>query len=167
VAQVYRHLDGYPESILLSLDHLQDLLNATGAQRDASYAAAQFLLVDKLWRIRRTFRSHDGLYEEYPASIAEVLDVESWQEISKTPPYLLGHGIEDPARSIHGDEEYLYEIELPPRDPTDKPAEWSVKISEHCGFPRWDEEGLQQAFEVADWQFNGPLSEALAEVYQQ
>ena len=167
IAQVYRHLDGHPESILLDLDHLQDLLDATGTQRDAGYAAAQFLLIDKLWRIRQSFASQDDLQEGYPSSITEILIIESWQEISQTPPYLLGHSVENPASGIHGDEEYLYEIELPPRQPCDKPSEWRVKISEHRGFPSRDETEPQQSFETADWQFDGLLSGALAEVYQQ
>jgi hypothetical protein len=37
---------------------------------------------------------------------------------------------------------------------------------DRCGFPRWDEAGRQQAFEVTDWQFDGLFSEALSEVDQ-
>jgi hypothetical protein len=147
------------------LEHVQDLLQTTAAQRGASYAAAQFLLVDKLLRIERIFRSHDRLYEQYPASVVELLDIEFWQDTEITPSYLLGHSVEDPGCGIHGDEEYLYEIELPSRDILEESTEWRVKISEHCGFPRRNKK-IQRAFELADWQFNGPLSEALSEVNQ-
>lgn len=39
------------------------------------------------------------------------------------PLFLLGHGVENPANGIHGDEEYLYIVELPTRTPFDEPAE--------------------------------------------
>jgi hypothetical protein len=161
VAQVYRHSDGYPESVLTLLEHLQELLHATGTQRDASYAAAQFILVDSLWYMERTFRCQDGVYSDLPNSVAEVLEPESWQEMNMTPSYFLGHGVEDPSCGIHGDEEYLYVIELPTRGPFDEPAGWTVKVSEHCGFPRWDEDGAEQAFEIAEWQFEGTLEKAI------
>jgi hypothetical protein len=161
VAQVYRHSDGYPESVLSLLEHLQELLHATGTQRDSSYAAAQFIFIDKLWSMERTFRCRDGIYSDLPDSVAGVLEPENWQERQVSPSYLLGHGVEDPAVGIHGDEEYLYIVELPVRSPFDEPAEWRIKVSEHCGFPRWDEEGAEQAFEVADWKFEGTLAEAM------
>jgi len=164
VAQVYRHSDGYPESILSNLEHLQKLLHATGAQRDASYAAAQYLLVDGLWRIEQTFRSQDGQYEAYPASVMGLLDADSWQEISRTPSYLLGHGIEDPSRGIHGDEEYIYYVQLPLREPVGGRTDWTIKVSEQCGFPRWEKKGTKEAFDVADWKFEGTLEEAMTKV---
>lgn len=160
-AQVYRHSDGYPESVLSLLKHQQELLHATGTQRDASYAAAQFIFVDKLWCVERTFRCRDGIYSDLPDSVAGVLEPENWQEVKGTSSYLLGHGVEDPSCGIHGDEEYLYVIELPTRSPFDEPAEWRTKVSEHCGFPRWDEDGAERAFEVAKWQFEGTLEEAM------
>lgn len=160
VAQVYRHSDGYPEGILPFLDHLQVLLHATGTQRDASYAAAQFILIDKLRYIERTFRQ-DGIYSDLPDTVERVLNPESWEDLNQTPSYLLGHGVEDPSCGIHGDEEYLYLIELPSARPLEDPGDWQVKISEHCGFPRWDAEKKDQAFEVADWQFEGTLTEAV------
>ncbi|SDD71808.1 hypothetical protein SAMN05192552_104220 [Natrinema hispanicum] len=76
------------------------------------------------------------------------------------PLFLLGHGVEDPATGIHGDEEYLYVVELPTRTPFDEPAEWTVKVSDHAGFPRWDGP-TDEAFEQASWQFHGPLETAL------
>jgi len=164
VAQIYRHSDGYPEGILPDLKHLQELLHATGTQHDASYTAAQFLLADKLRGIERLFRSQDGQHEAYPASVIQLLDVEAWQEISTSPNYLLGHGVENPSCGIHGDEEYIYVIELPLRESVTEPTDWKVKVSEHCGFPRWDDEGIKQAFDVADWQFEGTIGEAVARV---
>lgn len=164
VAQVYRHSDGYPESVLPVLEHLQELLHVTGTQRDASYAAAQFLWVDKLWTLERTFGSQGGMYEDLPNSVSDLLEPENWQGVNVTPSYLLGHGVEDPSCGIHGDEEYLYVVELPSRDPFDEPSEWRVKVSEHRGFPRWDETDTQQAFEVADWKFDGTLTEAVSEL---
>jgi hypothetical protein len=163
VSQVYRHSDGYPEGIIPLLEHLQELLHATGTHRDSGYAAAQFILLDKLRYIERTFGCEDGLYSDLPDTIEAVLDPESWEDLNRTPSYLLGHGVEDPSCGIHGDEEYIYVVELPDRRPLDEPSDWHIKISEHCSFPRWDGP-TEDAFEMADWQFEGTLSEAIAEV---
>ena len=166
VAQIYRHSDGYPRSVLPLLEILenqQELLRETGTQRDASYAAAQFILVDKLQYITHTTESKNETYSNWPDTIDSVLDPEAWNQVDATPTYLLGHGVEDPSCGIHGDEEYLYVIELPARNPFENPANWKIKISEHCGFPRWDGP-TEDAFDVADWQFEGTLSEAIAEV---
>lgn len=160
VAQVYRHSDGYPESIVPLLEHLQELLHATGTQRSGSYAATQFVLIDKLRYIEGTFRQ-DRIYSDLPDTVEGVLDPESWEDLNQTPSYLLGHGAEDPSCGIHGDEEYLYLVELPARSPFDEPEGWTVKVSQHCGFPRWDEEGAEQAFDLANWTFEGRLAEAM------
>jgi len=79
------------------------------------------------------------------------------------PLFLLGHGVENPADGIHGDEEYLYVVELPTGNTFDKPGEWSVKVSDHCGFTPWDGPA-DEAFDRATWQFEGPLTVALEEV---
>jgi len=163
VAQVYHHSVGDPAGILPLLEHLQELLHATGTQRDSSYAAAQLILVDKLRYIEQTFRCQDGIYSDLPGSVKAVLNPESWEDLEQTPSYFLGHAVEDPSCGIHGDEEYLYEIELPARSPLEDPAEWKLKISEHCGFPRLDGP-TEDAFDLADWQFEGTLSEATAGV---
>lgn len=160
VAQVYRHSDGYPESVLSLLEHQQELLHATGTLRDASYAASQFTFIDKLWYMERTFCRRDDVYSDLPDSVAGVLEPENWQEKRVTPSYLLGHGVEDPSRGIHGDEEYIYVVQLPTRGPFEEPDDWNIKISEHRGFPRWEDD-TEQAFEVAEWQFEGTLERAI------
>jgi hypothetical protein len=161
---VYRHSDGYPKSVLPALDHLQELLRVTGTQRNASYAAAQFILIDKLRRIKQGFRCQGDIYSDFPQSIPRILEPERWRNVEATPTYLLGHGVENPSNGIHGDEEFLYVVELSSRPPLDGSAEWRIKVSEHCGFPKWDEDGISQAFENADWQIQGTLQEALVEV---
>nr|WP_276295577.1 hypothetical protein [Halomicroarcula sp. ZS-22-S1] len=150
--------------MLSLLERLQELLHTTGTQRDASYAAAQFIFIDKLWYMERTFRCRDGVYNDLPDSIVGVLEPEDWKDKQVTPSYFLGHGVEDPSHGIHGDEEYLYVVELPTRSPFDEPSEWRIKVSKHCGFPRWEDEGIQKSFEVADWQFEGTLEQAIAKV---
>jgi len=79
------------------------------------------------------------------------------------PLFLLGHGVENPADGIHGDEEYLYVVELPTTNAFDEPTEWTVKVSGHSAFPRWDGPA-DEAFERASWQFRGSLEDALAEL---
>jgi len=79
------------------------------------------------------------------------------------PHFLLGFGIEDTKSGIHGDEEYLYVVELPPRSPFVDPGEWTVKVSADSGFPRWDGP-TEDAFERANWQYEGSLSGAIEEL---
>jgi len=46
VAQVYRHSDGYPASVLQDLVWLKELLDATLADRGPGYTAAAFVFLD-------------------------------------------------------------------------------------------------------------------------
>ena len=75
------------------------------------------------------------------------------------PAFLLEYGIEDPARGIHGDEEYLYVVELPgqrgvPSPPTD---DWYVRIAH---IDRTNRPDATTAFDTVRWEFDGPLGEA-------
>ena len=161
VAQVYRHSDGYPESVLRDLAQLKSLLDATHAERGPAYTAAAFVFLDKLSTV--------GLYVDgdpertidaaRPADLLEPANMEHLDQ----PLFLLGNGIENPADGIHGDEEYLYIVELPTENPLDEPAEWTIKVSGHSAFPRWDGP-TDEAFERASWQFHGSLENALAEL---
>jgi hypothetical protein len=54
-------------------------------------------------------------------------------------------------------------VELPTENPFNEPTEWTVKVSGHSAFPRWDSP-TDDAFERASWQFHGPLEDALAEL---
>ncbi len=53
VAQVYRHSDSYPTSVLQDLVQLKELLDATRAERGPAYTAAAFVFLDKLSRPHR------------------------------------------------------------------------------------------------------------------
>jgi len=48
IAQVYRHSDGYPESVLQDLAQLKYLLEKTRTERGPSYATAQFIFLEML-----------------------------------------------------------------------------------------------------------------------
>jgi hypothetical protein len=158
VAQVYRHSDGYPESVLRDLTQLKELLDATRAERGPGYTAATFVFLDKLSTV--------GLYLDGDpertidaAQPADLLEPSNMEHLDQ-PMFLLGHGVEDPADGIHGDEEFLYVVELPTTNAFDEPAEWTVKVSGHSAFPRWDGP-TDEAFEQATWQFEGALTVAL------
>jgi len=158
VAQVYRHSDGYPGSVLRDLTQLKELLDATRAERGPAYTAATFVFLDKLSTVDLYL---DGDPERtidasQPADLLEPYNMEHLDQ----PLFLLGHGVEDPADGIHGDEEYLYVVELPTMNAFDEPAEWTVKVSGHSAFPRWDGP-TDEAFERATWQFEGALTVAL------
>jgi hypothetical protein len=57
----------------------------------------------------------------------------------------------------------LHVVELPTENPFDEPTEWTVKVSGRSAFPRWDGP-TDEAFERANWQFRGPLEDALRDV---
>jgi hypothetical protein len=160
VAQVYRHSDGYPASILRDLAQLKDLLNATRAECGPGYTAAVFVFLDKLSTVGLCL---DGKPERTidAAQPSDILDPATMEHLDQSV-FLLGHSVENPAEGIHGDEEYLYVVELPTENPFEEAAEWTVKVSEHTGFPRWDGP-TDEAFERANWQFHGPLENALVD----
>jgi hypothetical protein len=166
VAQVYRHSDGYPESVLPSLAQLKALQDETGTERDPAYVAANYIFLKKLQGMG-LYVGRDGGFggslnaEDVMAAIEEN-DVSGIAALEQ-PHFLLGYGVEDPESGIHGDEEYLYVVELPSRSPFEDSGEWSVKVSVHNGFPRWDGP-TEDAFERAAWQYEGPLSAAIEEL---
>ncbi len=134
VAQLYRHSDGYPTSVLQDLVRLKELLDATRAERGSAYTAAAFVFLDKLSTV--------GLYLDGgpnrtidAAQLADLLEPSNMEHLDQ-PLFLLGHGVEDPADGIHGGEEFLYVVELPMENSFDEPTEWTVKVSGHSVFPR-------------------------------
>ena len=164
VAQVYRHSDGYPESVLRDLAQLKELLDATRAERGPGYTAASFVFLDKLSTID-LYLDGDPDRTIDAAQPADLLEPSNMEHLDQ-PLFLLGHGVENPADGIHGDEEYIYVVKLPTRNPFDELAEWTVKVSGHSAFPRWDSP-TDEAFERASWQFEGPLSAAVDELLAQ
>ena len=161
VAQVYRHSDGYPETVLRDLAQLKDLLDATRAERGPAYTAAAFVFLDKLSTVG-LYLDGDPARTIDAAQPADLLEPANMAHLDQ-PLFLLGHGVENPADGIHGDEEYLYVVELPTETPFDEPADWTVTVSGHSAFPRWDGP-TDDAFERASWQFHGSLENALAEL---
>ncbi|RZV06560.1 hypothetical protein BDK88_3577 [Natrinema hispanicum] len=161
IAQVYRHSDGYPESVLQDLTRLKQLLDETRTERGPSYAAAQFIFLEMLssMSLYMDKRCERSIRADQPE---DLLDPSNMAHLEQ-PLFLLGHGVEDSATGIHGDEEYLDIVELPTQAPFDEPAEWTVKVSDHAGFPRWDGP-TDEAFEQASWQFQGSLEAALEEL---
>ena len=158
---MYRHSDGYPETVLRDLAQLKELLDATRAERGPAYTAAAFVFLDKLSMID-LYLDGDPERTIDAARPADLLEPANMEHLNQ-PLFLLGHGIENPADGIHGDEEYLYVVELPTENPFDEPVEWTVKVSGHSAFPRWDGP-TDDAFERASWQFHGSLENALAEL---
>jgi len=146
IAQIYKHSDGYPKAIIEDLMELFSLLKKTQSYRDASYTASQFIFTDKL-RIAKMTMSYHLNKKPSEITIDDILECNINQ-----PMFLLGHGVENPSEDIYGDEEYLYIVKV-------SENKWYVKVSEHCGFPRYGE-GIKYAFEKARWEFEGSLEEA-------
>jgi hypothetical protein len=90
VAQIYKHSDGYPENIIKELYDFFDWYYSEPMSRsfdEPDYTAANFIYYEKN-KIANTYK--DGSEK-------------------------LGYGVE-PVGHIHGDEEYLYEVDLTPED---------------------------------------------------
>lgn len=160
VAQVYRHADGYPASVVQALARLQQLLAATRTLRGPAYAAAQFLFLDKLQSVPLYVdRGADqSIRADDPAALCDPANMAHLDQ----PVFLLGHGVEHPAAGIHGDEEYLYVVSVPSGPTPDDDQSWHIRVSEHNGFPRCDGP-TERAFETATWQFAGTLATAANE----
>lgn len=147
-AQVYRHWDGYPEGVIPSLYELRELLIKTGTFRGADYAAAQYIFREK---VKLALIYADPIDpEDKILSVRELMDKRPYMA-----SYLLGHGIEN-VGVVHGDEAYIYVVEMGTGALGDESNDfnWTVRISEHCGFP------IENAFEKAVWQFEGTLDDA-------
>jgi hypothetical protein len=112
---VYRHSDGYPKSVLRDLIQLKELLDATRAERGSGYTAATFVFLGKLSTMRLYL---DGKPERTidAAQPADLLEPTNMDHLDQ-PRFLLGHGVENSADGIHGDEEYIYVVELPTKTP--------------------------------------------------
>ncbi|CDK39383.1 hypothetical protein [Halorubrum sp. AJ67] len=163
VAQVYTHSDGYPSGVLGRLRELKQLLEATSSVRGPSYAAAQYVFLEKLASLPLYLDPDREAGQRLDAhSPADVCQPSRMQHLSQ-PLFLLGHGIEDPSSGIHGDEEYLYIVAIPSYDLGQvEPPTWEVAVSKQCGFPRWDAQ-TDDAFSEATWQFEGSLTAARGE----
>lgn len=162
VAQVYRHSDGYPDAIIPFLARLRDVLTEHQWVRGPGYAAAQFVFLDKVERMQWSLEESD-----------DPLDPETWGEEGNYNSFLGGHAVENPADGIHGDEEYLYVVEVPFYRQDESGTGWQVKVSEHGGFPepQWEaingelhgkdfDEG-ETSFDYATWDYEGSLDGAV------
>lgn len=158
-AQIYRHSDGHPETVLSNLQHLKRLIQAARAEHGAAFTAANFIFVDRLWKVERTFRESS---EQFPQSVMEILEIDSWADKQPSPSYFRGHSIEDPSQGIHGDEEFLYLVEISEV----RSADWKVRVAGSADFPRWGADDINRAFEVAEWKFESSLEDALSKLDQ-
>lgn len=150
--QVYRHSDGYPDNVIADLMGLKKYLDKTGTFRGAGYTAAQFIFREKLMLAYQLY-GPNSMREEKIQSIKQLINFEENQQM-----HMLGHAVENPADGIHGDEEYLYIVELERgSSPIDTSSQWNVKVSGHGEFPSRDN---TNAFELSRWQFTGTLEEA-------
>lgn len=170
IVQLYVHSDGYPSSIVRDLKRLKDLNKKMQTQRGASYTLAQFILLQKLetmkLNVENTEEEEDILgYKEgnilVPGEPTDLLNLENFEELGQ-PMFMFGHGVENPEDGLHGDEEYVYLVDIAPQDRKYEEDEWKIKVSEHGGNPRWDEldELVGDPFHHTDWEFEGKLDNA-------
>ena len=124
-------------------------MKRTESFRGASYLAAQFIFFDKLHALK------DYAHLRKKGSLKVAI-----KSKDKQPYYLLGHGVEDPRRGIHGDEDYLYIVEVGTGTIGEKEKDWLVKVSGCGSFPTWDDKNKDKAFELAEWEFEGTLEKA-------
>lgn len=125
VAQVYRHSDGYPSSVIQSLELLSTLQNVTRTKRDPVYLAANFIFLNSLQVIglylNRTGGADESLDLDDIIAIIEDNDVSRLASLNQLS-FLLENGVEDPAAGMHSDEEHLYVVQHPTRGAFDDPG---------------------------------------------
>jgi hypothetical protein len=152
-AQVYKHLDGDPSSILRALNNLANLLDTTGTLRTPAQTAAQFIFLTKL-------RTMALCLDRASVSVTDTVGLRTLAQLDR-PLCLLGHGVEHPAAGVRGDEEFLYLVGVPDHE-TSPDSEWQVRVSERRGFVRSGPgEHSTDPFRTAHWQYEGPLVEAM------
>jgi len=162
-AQVYRHSDGYPSAVIYDLATLRDVQADTNTTRGPSYAAGNFIFLNKLRgmamyveeRAHRDRINPNTSVESFVATPADyITDLDQ-------PHFLLGYGVEDTG-DIHGDEEYLYKVHLPERKGPERLGPWTVAVSDSKSFPRFADDGddVGDRFERADYE-TMPLDDAL------
>ena len=148
--QIYNHSDGNPEVILPHLRRLQRVLGDRLEYDRPPYIGAMFITVGKMATVA-------GLGGDEPApgsTFSEVYDPETIVQSEVGKWFKLGYAVEN-VGPIHGDEQYLYRVDV-------SDSVWFVEVSEHNGFPRWDQnDGDTDAFDVATWQFDGSLDDGL------
>jgi hypothetical protein len=120
--------------VLADLQRVKNILAETRTERGPTYTAAQFIFLEKLssMGLSLDYDHRDGTGVEKPSNLLDSANMAHLDQ----PLFLLGHGVENPATSIHDDEEYLYVVELPPRGQAPSTDEWTVQVSEHTGFLR-------------------------------
>ncbi len=159
VAQVYRHSDEYPASVLQDLVRLKELLDATLADRGPGYTAAAFVFLDKhstvsLYLDGDPERTIDAAQ---PACLLEPSNMEHLDQ----PLFLLGHAskIQLTASTATRNTSTSWNSRRRTRS-TSRPSGSQSERSLHI--PRWDGP-TDEAFERASWQFHGSLEDALTE----
>jgi len=162
IAQIYRHSDGYPDSVLRDLVQLKELLDETRTERGPAYAAAQFLFLDTLSTM--TLYVDEGrdrsIHADHPSDLLSSRTIWSTSTsrcscsdtASRTQPTAFTATRRVSLRRRAADPE-----------PVRRAVRWTVKVSGHSAFPRWDGP-TEEAFERASWQFHGPLEQALEEI---
>jgi len=160
IAQIYRHSDGYPDSVLRDLVQLKELLDETRTERGPAYAAAQFLFLDTLSTM--TLYVDEGrdrsIHADHPS------DPRAGQYGAPRPADV-------PARTRRREPSRRHSrrrgVSLRRRAADPEPVRRAVRVDRQGewspAFPRWDGP-TEEAFERASWQFHGPLEQALEEI---
>jgi len=153
-AQVYQHSDGYPEGVLPNLATLRDVLQSSGAQRDAGYTAANYIFAGKMRSAQFNVRDPNDDYARdddlRTSKPSRALDIEEYGNFNQ-PFSLLGYGISEPG-VLNGDEQYAYKVFINSRDSKD----WGVQL----GRPK--EYGVTE-FDDVEWRNSRSLNSALDE----
>lgn len=144
-AQVYKHYDGYPDSVIERLQRLRVILIATGCVRGPTYAAAQFITIEQFRRL--VDAANHGTNDDSVSSLDWLTDLDQ-------PRGLLGLGVLDSRDSVPPDVAYLYEVEVPNLN---TPTTWSVWVSPKQTLSSPAPVG--ELYESTSWSQTGDLTE--------
>jgi len=142
--QIYRHSDGYPESVIQDLKEFMEWNK--GRNADASYALANFIYYMKKQIFEYFWNNPEWKEKGY----------EHVRDMSEK----LGYGVEEPDK-IHGDEEYLYRITAISKNDspwiTDQNFEIYIEIADLHDLPYSGRGKL--TFNTVNWKWKGTIDE--------
>jgi len=161
IAQIYRHSDGYPDSVLRDLVQLKELLDETRTERGPAYAAAQFLFLDTLSTM--TLYVDEGRDRTSTLTTPRISSSRTIWSTSTSRCSCSDTASRTQPTAFTATRSISTSSSCRPGTRSKSRPSGPSRVSGHSAFPRWDGP-TEEAFERASWQFHGPLEQALEEI---
>ena len=138
--KIYQHTDGYPRWTVNRLQVLRDILKQTKMERDNSYAAANYIFLEKLRYLVALIEilSEEGDLEKADIELSvRTIDSGEFFKQEYFPNSFLRFGVlpSDTAMGEAGDEWY-YKVYIPLAEHPPSEQDWEVEIYKVKGINR-------------------------------